>query len=54
VLALVDRCYSSPEIAEALFVSVRTAEYHGAAVFNKIGVNSHREAATLTARHGLA
>jgi non-specific serine/threonine protein kinase len=54
VLALLAQRRTDPEIAEALFISPRTVENHVAHVFNKLGVNSRREAAALAACHGLA
>jgi non-specific serine/threonine protein kinase len=53
VLAHLARRYTDPEIAEALFLSVRTVENHVAHIFNKLGVNNRREAAAFAARHGL-
>ena len=54
VLALLVNRYTDPEIAAALFLSVRTVENHVAHIFNKLGVAHRREAAALAARHGLA
>jgi DNA-binding CsgD family transcriptional regulator len=53
VLVLLSQRRSNAEIAEQLVISVRTAENHVAQVFNKLGVNSRREAAATAARHGL-
>jgi DNA-binding CsgD family transcriptional regulator len=53
VLALLAQRYSDPEIAAKLFLSPRTVEGHVASIFNKLGVNSRREAAAIAARAGL-
>jgi DNA-binding CsgD family transcriptional regulator len=53
VLRLLAQRLTDQEIAERLFLSVRTVENHVSHVFNKLGVNSRREAAALAARHGL-
>ncbi len=50
VLALLAQRYTAPEIADQLFLSVRTVERHVANVYNKLGVNSRR-AAIATATH---
>jgi DNA-binding CsgD family transcriptional regulator len=54
VLALLAQRRSDAEIAEALYLSVRTVEGHVRGAFNKLGVNNRRDAAALAARHGLA
>jgi DNA-binding NarL/FixJ family response regulator len=54
VLRLVAQRFSNPEIAETLFVGVRTVEGHVEAIFNKLGVSNRREAAALAACHGPA
>jgi DNA-binding NarL/FixJ family response regulator len=53
VLRLLVERYSDREIAEALFVSYRTITTHVAHIFNKLGVNSRREAATVARMHAL-
>jgi DNA-binding CsgD family transcriptional regulator len=54
VLALLCQRLTDPEIAEHLFISYRTVTTHVTSIFNKLGVNSRRDAAALAARHGLA
>ncbi|HEU0115674.1 MAG TPA: LuxR C-terminal-related transcriptional regulator [Thermomicrobiales bacterium] len=53
VLALLARRLSAGEIAEQLFLSPRTVTTHIGHVYDKLGVNSRREAAALAVRHGL-
>lgn len=53
VLALLAQRYTAPEIAEHLYVSVRTVEHHVASIYNKLGVNSRRAATALAARYGM-
>jgi DNA-binding CsgD family transcriptional regulator len=53
VLALLAQRYTAPEMADQLFLSVRTIERHVANIYNKLGVNSRRAAASAAARHGL-
>ena len=53
VLGMLTQRWTDPEIATSLFLSVRTVERHVANVYNKLGVNSRRDAAALAARHGL-
>jgi DNA-binding NarL/FixJ family response regulator len=52
VLRLLIERYSDREIADALFVSYRTITTHVAHIFNKLGVNSRREAAAIARTHG--
>ena len=54
VLTLVASGRTNAEIADALFVSPRTAEHHVAAVLTKLGVTTRREAARRAAELGLA
>lgn len=53
VLALLAQRYTAPEIADQLFLSVRTVERHVANVYNKLGVNSRRAAIATATRYGL-
>lgn len=53
VLALLCHRLTDPEIAEALFLSPRTASNHVANILAKLGAPNRREAAALAARHGL-
>jgi DNA-binding NarL/FixJ family response regulator len=53
VLRLLVAGRSNPEIAEALFVSPRTAQTHVANIYRKLGVNSRAEAVDFAHRHGL-
>ena len=53
VLALLAQRYTAPEIAEQLFLSVRTVERHVSNVYNKLGVNSRRAAVAAATHHGL-
>jgi DNA-binding NarL/FixJ family response regulator len=52
VLRLLVERYSDREIADTLFVSYRTITTHVAHIFNKLGVNSRREAAAVARSHG--
>jgi non-specific serine/threonine protein kinase len=53
VLQLLVAGHSDRQIAEALFISRRTAQGHVASIFNKFGVNSRTSAATVALRAGL-
>jgi non-specific serine/threonine protein kinase len=53
VLALLCQRLTDPEIAEALFVSPRTASNHVSNILAKLGAPNRREAAALAARQGL-
>ena len=53
VLALLCQRLTDPEIAEHLFVSLRTVHHHVSHIFDKMEVHGRREAAALAARHGL-
>jgi DNA-binding NarL/FixJ family response regulator len=51
VLALLGHRLTDREIADQLFVSVRTAEAHVANILAKLGVRNRREAAAVAGRH---
>jgi DNA-binding CsgD family transcriptional regulator len=53
VLGMLAQRLTDPEIAERLFLSVRTVEGHVTSIRNKLGVDSRREAAALAARYRL-
>jgi DNA-binding CsgD family transcriptional regulator len=53
VLALLAQRYTAPEMADQLYLSVRTVERHVENLYNKLGVNSRREATAVAVRHGL-
>jgi non-specific serine/threonine protein kinase len=53
VLALLCQRLTDPEIAEALFLSPRTASNHVANILAKLGAPNRREAAAIAARYGL-
>jgi predicted ATPase/DNA-binding CsgD family transcriptional regulator/transcriptional regulator with XRE-family HTH domain len=54
VLRLLAQRLTDREIAAALFVGPRTVQSHVAGIFNKLGVNSRREAVAAAARLGLS
>jgi DNA-binding CsgD family transcriptional regulator len=53
VLGLLAQRYTAPEIADQLFLSVRTVERHVSNVYNKLGVNSRSAAVAAANQHGL-
>jgi DNA-binding NarL/FixJ family response regulator len=54
VLRLVADGRSNGQIAEALFISRKTASVHVSNILGKLGVSTRVEAAALAHRHGLA
>jgi DNA-binding NarL/FixJ family response regulator len=53
VLHLLAEGRSNPQIAEALFISRKTASVHVSHILGKLGVASRGEAAAVAHRHGL-
>src|SRR5688500_4696968 len=53
VLGLIVAGRTDKEIAEALFISRRTAQGHVGSIFGKLGVNTRTAAATAALRAGL-
>jgi DNA-binding CsgD family transcriptional regulator len=53
VLALLAQRFTDPEIADALFISRKTAGHHVSNILGKLGAANRREAAAIAARHAL-
>jgi DNA-binding CsgD family transcriptional regulator len=53
VLRLLAAGRSNPDIAEALFISVRTVQTHTENIYAKLGVHARAEAVDVAHRHGL-
>ena len=53
MLRLIVAGRSNPGIAEALYISPRTAQTHVQNIFTKLGVNSRTEAVRLAVEDGL-
>jgi DNA-binding CsgD family transcriptional regulator len=54
VLKLVAAGFTNPQIADALYISRKTAEHHVSAILAKLGVSGRTEAATAAVRLGIA
>ncbi len=54
VLTLLEQGLTNAEIAERLFLSVKTIDHHVAAILRKLDVRSRGEAAAVSVRRGLA
>ena len=53
MLALVADGLTNADIAERLVLSVRTVDHHVAAILQKLGASSRREAARMAVEQGL-
>jgi NarL family two-component system response regulator LiaR len=54
VLKLVAKGKSNQEIADELFIGIKTVKYHITNIFGKLGVDDRTQAAIYAVRHGLA
>lgn len=54
VLALVARGLTNAQVAEALFLSARTVNWHLTTIYGKLGVRSRTQATRWAHEHGLA
>lgn len=54
VIGLVSEGKSNAQIAQALFISVKTVKYHLTTTFSKLGVRNRTELAAYAITHGLA
>jgi HD-GYP domain-containing protein (c-di-GMP phosphodiesterase class II)/DNA-binding CsgD family transcriptional regulator len=53
VLVLIARGHTNAEVADALFISKRTAEHHAQHIYAKIGLSTRAGAAMFAVQHGL-
>ncbi len=54
MLKLVAAGFTNPQIADALYISRKTAEHHVSAILAKLGVSGRTEAAAAAVRLGVA
>jgi DNA-binding CsgD family transcriptional regulator len=53
VLGLLSERLTDAEIAERLFIGIRTVEFHVGNIIGKLGAGNRRDAAAIAARMGL-